>query len=700
MAKVEDAVDFLRLSAEADSQNRAQGLEDLRFRYGDQWPVEVQNARNLEDRPALTINETDAYCRQITNAMRQQRPRIKAHPVDSGADVQVAKVITGITRHIEVNSDADDAYALAGEFQVTMGWGYWRLRTDYIREDRFEQDIFIDPVENPFTVYFDPNSSLPDGSDAERALITDKMRKTAFTRLYPGAQSEPFAATATGDVADWIGKDDIRIAEFFEIELIKAKLVALSDGSTAYEDELPTMDVLARAGISIRGDRPSWKRKCLWRKQTAFDILEEQVWPGRWIPIIPTYGVTLLLDGRRMRMGAVRFARDPQQMINYWKTTISESIAQAPRTKWLMLEGQDEGFENEWAGANTSALPYLRFKAKSINGEQFVPQRVQPEAAPQGALVAAAGASEDLRRVMGVFEPAARAGAQHKSDKTLRAERMQGEESNYHFYDNLTRSIKHTGRCILDLIPKVLDTQRVMRIIGDDGNPSVITVNEKKEIDGAQRVLNDITTGTYDVVMETGPGYNTRRQEFLDAFLKMLDGPLGEQIAKVGADLAVRTIDAPGMDVLADRLAAANPLAQIDETSEIPPKVQVMLKGLQMQLEEAQKALAAASIEQKFGIEKERTKQEGETRRTLITATGRAHETEVKRATNRHNAEVRAVTQQNVAEIHGLVQLLVKHIDTGQLERELAARNMEQELKAIEEEPLHQGHDEPVQLTP
>jgi hypothetical protein len=111
--RIQEAIKFLRLVGEADSTNRSAALQDLKFGAGDQWPVEIQNSRNLEARPCLTINKIDAYCRQVENQQRQQRPRIKVHPVNNEGDLKVAQVIEGITRHVEVNSNADTAYDLS-----------------------------------------------------------------------------------------------------------------------------------------------------------------------------------------------------------------------------------------------------------------------------------------------------------------------------------------------------------------------------------------------------------------------------------------------------------------------------------------------------------------------------------------------------------------------------------------------------------
>lgn len=694
MAKVEDALEFFRQSNDAESENRQAGLTALQFRYGDQWPKYAVASRGM-DRPQLTINETNVYIKKVTNAQRQQRPRGRASPVDSYADKKIAKVITGLGRHVEVNSDADNAYDTAFDFAATVGWGYWRLRCDYIAPDSFNQDVFIDVIDNPFSVYFDPNSKLPDGSDADGALVTELMKKDAFKKDYPDAQISGFSNQGAGDSdSDWSTEHDIRIAEYFYAERERQKLVMLTDGTVLWADQLPKIkQLMAQMGIGVKGDRDSFRRTIKWCKQTAFDILEEKTLPGRWIPVVPMYWTNVIIDGKRIRRGLVYDAMDPAMMNNFWKTAITETLALAPKAKWLMAEGQDEGHEKEFANANLSANPVLRFKQKDVEGTTAPPpQRIQPEPPPPGFIEAAFMATQDLSRVMGVFDPAVRGGAQHKSDKTLNAERSQSENTNFDGYDNLVRSIKHTWRIMLSYFPVVYDTERVQRIIGEDGREQMVTLNEKKKTvdeDGQsiEKVLNDVTIGTYDVVMQTGPGYDTKRQEGSAAMLELLNTPLGEKIAQVGDDLIVRDMDFPGADVLADRLAAANPLAQIDEASEVPPKAQMMIKGLQQQLQQAGQVIEKQGNEIRLRGGIEQMKQEGATKRTLMQETGKAHVEQMRDSTKQHDVEARALTAQNVAEIQGIVQLLVKHIDTSQLERELSARNQEQERKAAEQTP-------------
>jgi len=669
-ARISEAIEFLRQAAEADTTNRAEALDDVKFAAGDQWPVEIQNSRTLEARPCLTINKVDAYCRQITNQQRQQRPRIKCQGMNNETDAKMAEIITGICRHVEVNSNADHAYDTAFDFAVRMGWGYWRVTTDYVRPDSFDQEIYIKPIDNPFTVYFDPNSVAPDGSDAEKCLITIVMSKENFRKMYPDADDGgSFSARGTGDSnTEWVTKHDIRIAEYFYSRIISTHLVLLSDGTTAYEDELPDAGVMDMAGIYEVSRRKTFKKQIKWCKVTAMEVLEEGTWAGKFIPVVPTYGQQCVVDNKRKKFGLVRMAKDPQRMYNFWQTSMTESVALAPRAKWIMAEGQDEGHEAEWAGANNTSYAYLRYKMTDINGQPAPPPiRQTPEQPPAAIMAASASITQDLQAVVGIVDPN-QLPSGNISGKALQGQQQQIDMTNFHYYDNLTRSIAHTGRIILDLIPKIYSQERVMRIIGDDGKPELITINQKtgqQDQNGIEMVLNDVTIGEYDVVMETGPGYNTKRQEAVDSMMTLLAAD--PNLMNQAGDLIFRNMDFPGAEIIADRLASVNPLAQIDEKSEVPPQVQMQLAQSQQQMQQMAQQIQALQMMIKNRQDVEQVRQVGEDRRAVLAA-------EVKL----HDQNTRSVTSQNKTEIDALMKLILGHMDTARLEAEIASRNQEQ----------------------
>jgi hypothetical protein len=672
---IDEAKQFLKFANDADTMNRQEALEDLKFASGgDQWPVDLQNSRNLESRPVLTINKLDGYCRQVTNQQRQQRPRIKVHATNTTEDAAEAKVVQGIIRHIEVNSNADNAYDNAYNYAVRMGWGYWRVDHRYVREDSFDQEIFIDPIDNPFTVYLDPNSIAVDGSDQERCLITTMMPKTTFRELYPDVDETSFLSRGTGDTqSEWITKEDIRVAEYWYTVREPATLYQLSDGSTRFAEGKDFFERIERAGLFVVNERKSIKRTIKWKKLTAVSVLEERDWPGYYIPIVPVYGRHVVIGDKRKKFGMVRHAKDAQRMYNFWVTSLTESVALAPKAKWIMAEGQDEGHELDWAAANIKSMATLRYKQTDIDGNPAPPPiRLQPEPPPAGVMAAAQEINSDMATIIGIYDPSQQLPG-NMSGKALNGQQMQVDLTNFDLYDNLTKSIAYTGKVILDLIPKIYDTERIMRIIGDDGKPDLISINERTAVG---KVKNDVTVGQYDVVMETGPGYNSKRQEAVEAMMPLLQG--NEQLFNAAADLVFRNMDFPGADTIADRLAAMNPMAQIDEHSDIPPEIQIKLKAAQGQVQQMQQQMQAMQLAMKQRADIEGVKQQAETQRELMRQTSKAHNTESILQARVHDANTRAITSQNRVEIEAIADLLLHNMDTARLEREIQMRNREQ----------------------
>jgi hypothetical protein len=663
-AIIDAAKDFLRFCSDNDSNNRVEALDDLKFAGGDQWPVEIQNSRLLESRPYLTINKIDAYCRQIANSQRQQRPRIKCHGVNTQSDAKIAQIITGICRHVEEQSDADAAYDNAFDFAVRMGWGFWRITTDYVRPDSFDQEIYIKRIENPFMVYFDPNSNEPDGSDAEKCLITEVVSKEAFRKMYPDAETDAgFTPRGTGDSqSEWITKEDIRIAEYFYTEYKHTKLVLLSDGTTVYEDEMPSQDVMLEAGIYEVSRRVTVKKQIKWVKLTGMQILEKRDWAGKYIPVVPVYGQQLVVDSKKKKFGLTRMAKDPQRMYNFWSTALTESVALAPKAKWLLAEGQDEGHEDEWNQANIKSMPVLRWKQTDSEGRPAnAPIRLQPEPPPTGITTALEGLNADLMAVVGIYDPRMLPQG-NISGKAIQGQQQQTDMTNFHYYDNLTRSIKQTGRIILDLIPHVYDKERALRIIGDDGKGEVVTVNQLSVDDmGVETLLNDVTVGEYDVVMETGPGYNSKRQEAVDSMIQMLQ--VDPQLMQQAGDLVFRNMDFPGADIIADRLAAANPLAQIDDKSDVPPQVQMQLAQSQDMIQKLEQQIQALQMDMKYGASIKQQQEEAATERKRMEVEARTADSQLMVEAKAHDTVIDSETRLEIERMKARLAFILSKID-------------------------------------
>jgi hypothetical protein len=315
---------------------------------------------------------------------------------------------------------------------------------------------------------------------------------------------------------------------------------------------------------------------------------------------------------------------------------MTESVALAPKAKWLMAEGQNEGHENDWANANQKSMPVLLYKQKDIEGIQAPPpQRLQPEPPPAGVMSAAAAISLDLQAVIGIVDPN-QLPQGNISGKALQGQQTQVDMANFHYFDNLTRSIKQTGKIILDLIPKIYDTQRVMRIIGDDGKPDLVTINEQQAVG---TVLNDVTVGQYDVTMDTGPGYNSKRQAAVDAMMPLIGG--NQKLMDIAGDLVFRNMDFPGADTIADRLAASNPLAQIDDKSPVPPQVQMQLAQSKQMIDQMQQQMQQLQLQLKYRGDIEQMRSDTTLKKAQMDATVKAHGIDTKAQTDEMTTKMR-----------------------------------------------------------
>ncbi len=566
----------MTISQSAWQNTRSDQLDDLRFAAGSpdnqfQWPSDVLATRGsvqgqaVNARPCITINKLPQHIRQVTNEQRLNRPSGKVIPADDLADPKVAEVFDGMIKHIEYISNADVAYDTACDNQVTFGEGYIRILTEYCREDSFDQDIKIGRVRNAFSVFMDPAIQDPCGADAEYCFITEDITKEEYERQFPDAQ--PISSLMSNSVGDaqlgqWLQSETIRIAEYFYIEHKKATLHLYPDNITAFKNTPQDKMLMQMYGKPLR-TREVDRRQVKWIKTNGFEILEERDWAGKHIPVVRVIGNEYEIDGRIYISGLVRNAKDAQRMYNYWTSQEAEMLALAPKAPFIGYGGQFEGYENQWKTANTNNWPYLEVNPDVTDGAGAVlplPQRAPPPLAQTGLIQAKMGAADDIKGTTGQYDASLGMQGNERSGKAILAREKQGDTGTYHYVDNLGRAIRYVTRQLIDLIPKIYDTQRVARIIGVDNEVGMVKINPMQQTpvneirDEMGNVIDKIynpTIGTYDVMVTTGPGYMTKRQEALDNMSNILQA--NPQMWTVAGDLFVKNMDWPGAQEMAAR---------------------------------------------------------------------------------------------------------------------------------------------------
>lgn len=594
------------LAQEAETNIRREGLDDLRFRAGDQWDERVRKEREDDERPCLTINKLPQFIRQITNDQRQNRPSIKVNPVDDKADIETAKIFQGIVRHIENNSNADVAYDTAFEGAATKGFGYFRIVTDFCDPNSFDQEILIKRIKNSFSVYLDPHAQEPDSSDANWGFIFTDMSADDYSVQFKNSKlSQMTDWTSVGNQAPgWADKDSCRIAEYFYKTWKEVKIVQLNNGQVLKQSELPSE---LPDGVKVVQKRTTTLPAIKWVKMNGIEVLERTDWLGQWIPIIPVLGDELDVDGEKILEGVIRHAKDPQRMLNYWKSAETETIALAPRAPWLVAEGQTEGYKELWATANSKSHATLPYKPTTIAGQPVPPpQRTFGEPPVQAITNAVMQANDDIKSTTGIYDATLGNRSNENSGVAIQRRNAQSQTSNFHLIDNLSRALRHAGRIIVDLIPKVIVGPQAVRTLGDDGSVDMVKVNQLFIKDGQPTSYN-LDVGKYDVTISTGPNFATKRQESASTmmdFAKALPNA-----APLISDLIARNMDWNGADEIADRLKKGLPPGVADDGKDgkgpqLPPEAQQkmqqmdgMIKQLTDQLNSANQKIETKTIE-------------------------------------------------------------------------------------------------------
>jgi Phage P22-like portal protein len=670
---LEEAQEAFKLATDTEMDNRKAALEDLRFaRLGEQWDIKDRQRRG-QDRPALVVNKLPAFIRQVVNDARQNKPSIKVRPVDDVADVQTAAVMNGIIRNVETSSNADVAYDTAADCAVTMGFGYFRVDLDYSHDDTFDQDLLIKAVPNPFSVYGDPSSTAADSSDWNSAFVTEWMPTDIFKQRYPDADEVNWDDTGMAHMGpDWRSEEEVLLAEWWKREEITRNVLLLDIPGQApltlaedvYKEQRDFLDML---GAKVSKSRKVRSYKVMHYLMTGADILEETEWPGRYIPVVPVYGEEVNVEGKRIFRSLIRDAKDPQRMVNYWRTTATELVALSPRAPWIGPEDAFNGEDSErWNTANTENHNFLSYKGN------VAPERIPFAGMPAGAIQEAMNANDDIKAVIGLFDASLGAQGNETSGVAINARAREGDVSTFHFIDNLSRGIRCGGRVLIDLIPHVYTAGRIVRILGPEGQIATATLGNRsppspmaaiappppmggpppgmspgmppdmpgmapggspmppsglplgpggappaglppgtpplqpdpsspapwppKPPDGTTGIF-DLSVGKYDLVVDVGPSYTTRRAEASDQMMKLIQAY--PPVAPIIGDLIAKNLDWPGAQEIADRLKSMLPpqLQKGPDGQPIPipppppsPEMQAVMAKGQREIMEAQMA--------------------------------------------------------------------------------------------------------------
>lgn len=611
---LEEGKEAFQLAVEAEDANRKEAKEDVRFaRLSEQWPEDIRKMREDDDRPCLTRNLMPAFIRQVVNDARQNKPSIKVHPADDDADPETAEIMNGLIRNIEYTSDAEVAYDTATECAVDRGWGYFKIDYDYAHDDTVDLDIFIQRVANPFSIYGDPYSMAADSSDWNSAFEIEYLTEDEFERQFPNAES-PTDWSDAQKRNDWTRGEEVLIAKWWQREEVEKQVYRLSDGqvveSAVYDAQAGLFQL---AGIEVVRQQIVKSYKVRRHILSGAEVLKTDNWLGKYIPIVPVYGDEVIDDeGKRHWRSLIRDAKDTQRQYNYWQSAATELVALAPKVPWIGPKGAFKTDARNWATANRVSHPYLEFDG------QVPPTRQMLDSGPAaGALQQAMTAREDMSAIIGLHAASMGAPSNETSGRAILVRQREGDVSTFHFQDNMSRAIRHAGRILIDLIPKIYSGERIVRVMGEDGTPENVPLNRpvpvkdqngqpamRPKMDPMGRPMQDpnqggrpfmeqvtriydLSVGKYDLTVTTGPSFTTKREEAAVQQTEFLR--IWPQAAPLVGDIIAKNLDWPGADEISKRLKKMLP-PQLQEGG-LPPEVQQKMQMAGQQIQQMQQTM-------------------------------------------------------------------------------------------------------------
>jgi hypothetical protein len=575
-----------KITAEAEAESRRQGLEDLRFSIGTgQWDESVKANREIEGKPCLTINRAPAFLRQYTGEERQHRPAMLVSPVGSGATTEEAKIHQGVLRHIEVISVADVVYDTAYDMMMRIGWCPWRIKTDYTSESSFEQEPRIEIIENPFSVYLSP-VRRPDGTDPLWAHVVNDYSEdeyeAEFGNLKENGTKLTFPTQMGNAEPGWVTKDGARVAEYWWIDVESKVLCLLDDGTSKLKEDLSAEE---EKQIIDRRDTVTRKVNCV--IHDALRVLKRYEYLGKFIPFPEVNGVRLNVNGKIYRAGMVRDYRDAQRIYDFMVTRQVEQVDMVSKDPLWVPEGNAQWFE-QYRQMNRMNYAYLPYKAYDEQGRQLPrPERAGREAPIQAMAEVIKQADYDMKSVIGVYDSTLgdKADGTQESGFAIMQRQEHTDTGMLPWHDNLNRAIHWQGLILLDLWPKLIDQPRVQRIVNPDDTtrhavvfnseynqppqPGVAPEEAQKLMDeriGLKRCY-DVQSGNYDIVLSTGPMYQTARKEGFKAMTAVVMSDPQAMLPMFG-DIWMKNADFPDAKLAADRFKKMLPPNLQDESAD------------------------------------------------------------------------------------------------------------------------------------
>jgi hypothetical protein len=549
-------------------ETRALALAARRFVSipGAQWEGDIGDV--FDNAIKLEINLTRDGLEKIYRDYNENRIVPDFRPAGGKGDEESAATLDGLHRadsHCFKSQQARDNAFIEG---TAGGFGAYRLTNEWA--DPFDKDSDqqrINPglviADADQRVFFDPDSKLYDKSDAKFAFVITAKGRDAFEEEYEGNISD-WSVPQVDPPYDWFTPDQVKVAEYYEVEESTEKLLILTQLLSGEEqrywqteisdDELAEMK---RLGWSLKTRNLKRKRVHKYVMSGEEILGDKGQIAGDRIPIAPYYGKRAFVDGIERFEGYVQGKMDVQRLYNMVVSKLAETSAQSPREIPIFAAQQmPQHLADLWARQIVDRHGYALVEPliDPATGQMLSPGPIGKVTAATidpstAALIQVARNDLTADQQDGSEEVKANTSEEAMAFAATRVDAKSGI-----FLDNWRQTVQCEGEVYLSMSADIYyEAGREVETMDEEGNDGSETlVQPYVDPKGTPGHRNDFTRGHYKVVVDVTEATATRRDKTVKSCLLMAEGfqALDQDLALAAGITAVANMAGEGMTEL------------------------------------------------------------------------------------------------------------------------------------------------------
>jgi len=711
---------------EAEDSQRKRILVAKSFRQGKQWPDAVKIAREggnaiagmppQPPRPCLTVDRLSQPLRQVSNAIKTASITFTVLPNGDGADEDVADILSGYLRRVHNQARSESPIEWAADQAVEGGIGWFRIRTEYVyptwtgepKPEMNDQELRLERIPNNLSVYCDPSAQKPTRSDALFMFVTEDLSRDEYDMRWGKrtnyASLDAFAAT--GDTQGWVSDKIVRVAEYWRMTFEEQPWYQLRSGQIQQGEPPKGADVLWQRTI----------RKSIVKGSiiNAIEELEELPWVGSRIPLVPILGEEFNIDGQAYLRGMIEEGMDAQRMVNYTYSGAVEIFSLAPKSPFVVAEGQLGQYGKIWETANTYNYAYLPYVPVSLLGQPVPPpQRDVSEAPIQAAVMLMQKSEEAIQATTSLYAPSLGQIDPHKnSGVAITQLQNQGDLGTAHFIDNVNRAVVYAAEQMLEVIPKITRPGQILHILGLDDEPDKVMVGhpytegpggqpmpapgispELAQVQGSLYKFYDLNNGRYAVTATVGKSTATRAQEGAAALGQLIPHLPPPMAAAIMPDY-VEQLSFPGAHQVAEKLRRFEP-PDPEALQQIPEQFRGQVQALMQQNQQLQQQAQTDAAKQQATLQKAQLDAQVELQKAQLQSQTQLEIARINAQAGLVEAEVKAANQDADRRIRVLEQMIGVEKEA-RLAEAAAVKDREAHLHAAATQGREHAHEHAV----